>query len=348
MKQWIRFFILLFIIGCNKSDKNSISFYQGLIPREIKDRIYSDPSSSPSPEKIKLGRYLFYDIRMSINNTKACASCHAPEFSFTDNYRRSIGAYGDLTAQNSPPLINLIFNHYFTATDTSLHFPEQQINNPMFHDRPVELGWKGNEEEILKRFRSDSFYQLQFKYAFPGERDPVTVKNIQLCITSFIKTILCFQSPYDAYRYHGNKHALNESAVRGLTLFQSAELKCSQCHGGVNFNQPVFQSGPYFVTGLSGDSLLVKVPVLRNLAFTAPYLHDGSAESLEQVIDLYASGGLRIVNKKHAFIKGFKLNSQERADLISFLLSLSDSSVIKNPEYANPFTENEIKKYPAP
>jgi len=348
MKNWIPVFFLLIFAACNKTDVNPFSFYRRLIPAPIKDSIYLDPSNPPSPEKIKLGRYLFYDNRISINNTKACASCHDPKFSFTDNYRRSIGAFGDLTKQNAPPLINLIFNRYFTATDTSLHFPEEQINNPMFHDDPVELGWKGNEDEMVKRFSSNSFYRKQFKLAFPGENDPVTIKNIQQSITSFIKTILSLQSPYDDYLYNNNKHALNESAVRGMQLFRSSPLKCSQCHSGINFNQPVFQSIPYFFTGLSGDSLMIKVPTLRNLAFTAPYLHDGSIETLEQVIGLYETGGSSNVNNKHALITGFKLNSQERRDLLSFLLSLSDSSVLKNPAYANPFSDDETKKYPTP
>jgi cytochrome c peroxidase len=348
MKNWISVFFLLLIIACNKSAKNSYSYYREFIPSQIKDSIYSDLSNPPSAEKIKLGRYLFYDNRMSINNTKACASCHDPKFSFTDNYRRSIGAYGDLTQHNAAPLINIIFNRYFTATDTSLHFPEQQINNPMFRDHPVELGWKGNEEEMLKRFNSDTFYPQQFKHVFPDDKDPVSIKNIQKSITSFIKTIISLQSPYDDYYYRNNKNALNESAIKGMQLFQSPELKCSQCHGGINFNQPVFQTFPYMITGLSGDSAMLKVPTLRNLAFTAPYLHDGSAETIVDVIKLYEAGGSSNVNNKHQFIKGFKLNSQERRDLLSFLLSLSDSSVLINPAYANPFSEDETKKYQCP
>lgn len=348
MKKWIAVFFLLLILACSKTGKDPFSFYRQLIPSQIKDSIFLSASNPPSPEKIKLGRYLFYDNRISINNTKACASCHDPKFSFTDSYRRSIGAYGDLTAHNAPPLINLIFNRYFTATDTSLHFPEQQINNPMFRDQPVELGWKGNEEEMLDRFRANSFYGQQFRLAFPGEKDPVSVKNIQQSITSFIKTILSFHSPYDDHFYYNKKMALNESAARGMLLFRSSELKCSQCHSGVNFNQPVFQSLPHFTTGFAADPSKLKVPTLRNLAFTAPYLHDGSAETLLRVIELYEAGGMSSVNNKHPFIKGFKLNSQERNDLLSFLLSLSDSSVLKNPEYADPFSDDETKKYQMP
>jgi len=349
MNKWIPVLLMLFVIACNRTaKKDPYSFFRPLIPAGIKDSIYLNPFNTATPEKIKLGRYLFYDNRISINNTKACVSCHDPKFSFTDNYRRSIGAYGDLTAHNAPPLINLIFNRYLTATDSSLHFPEQQINNPMFGDQPVELGWKGNEKEMLKRYSSDPFYLEQFKLAFPGEKDPCTILNIQQSITSFIKTIFSFQSPYDDQTDRHIKNAMTESAVRGMQLFRSPVLKCSQCHGGINFDQPVFQPSPYFITGFTGDSVKYKVPTLRNLAFTAPYLHNGSAETLLQVIELYQAGGDQHVKNKHPFITGFKLNSQEQRDLLSFLLSLSDSSVLKNPAYANPFSDDEIKRYPTP
>lgn len=337
---------ILFIIACNLEVETPVEYFRKLIPSAIKDSIYIYSYNKPSAPKISLGRYLFYDNRLSINNTKACASCHDPKFSFTDNYRRSIGAHGDLTQHNAPPLINLIFNRYLTAADSSLNFPEQQIHNPMFRNNPVELGWKGSEEKILQRFSSDSLYQQLFQNAFPNETDPVTVNNIQFAITSFIKTIVSVQSPHD-------KGVPETSASNGLLLFQSMKLQCSQCHSGVNFNKPGFEAAPYFNTGFFADTIQhkglaaitgnkndmgkYKVPTLRNLAFTAPYLHDGSAETLEQVIQLYEQGGQPSVTNKHPFITGFKLNSQQRKELISFLLSLSDSSILTNPAYSNPW-----------
>jgi cytochrome c peroxidase len=349
------FFVSILLFSCGKKNNTAgHGFFQQQVPSTAKDSFFLFSQNEFTKEKATLGRYLFYDNRLSINNTKACASCHDPKFSFTDNYRKSIGAYGDLTTHNSPPLINLIFNQFLTAADSSFHFPEQQVQNPMFRKNPIELGWKGNEENMLGRFRADSFYTQQFQTAFPGEMNPVTIKNIQYAITSFIKTIISFQSPYDDYQHRNKKDALPSSAINGLQLFQSAQLQCNRCHGGINFNQPGFQSAPYFNTGFFTDTLLhkglavvtankndggkYKVPTLRNLAFTAPYLHDGSAETLEDVIRLYEQGGYPSVQNKHPFITGFKLNSQQRSDLISFLLSLSDSSVLTNPAYTNPWT----------
>jgi cytochrome c peroxidase len=355
--KFVSIFILVcacIFVGCKEKPIGQTQDLSSLVPDKWRSQIIHNSANPYSANKATLGRYLFYDNRLSINNTKACASCHDPKFSFTDNYRRSIGAYGDLTQHNSPPLINLIFQQYFTAADSSVHFPEQQIQNPMFRTNPIELGWKGNEESMLNRFSTDSFYRQQFQTAFPEEMNPVTVKNIQYAITSFIKTIISFQSPYDDYQHRNKKEALSSSAINGLRIFQSAQLQCNQCHGGINFNQPGFQSAPYFNTGFFTDTLLhkglavvtankndygkYKVPTLRNLAFTAPYLHDGSAETLEEVIQLYQQGGYPSIQNKHPFITGFKLNSQQRNDLISFLLSLSDSSVLTNPAYANPWT----------
>lgn len=360
MKSFVVFILFLFFIGwsCFNGNKNkkTISekdFIKKYIPDFITDRIYFFTDNNFTEEKATLGRYLFYDTRLSVNNTKACASCHDPKFSFTDSYRRSIGSYGDLTPHNAPPLINLVFNRYLTAADSTLHFPEQQIQRPMFNDHPIELGWKNNEEKILQHFSTDNFYKAAFEKGFPDEANPVTVKNIQYAITCFIKTIISFNSPYDAFVYQNKKDALTPSAQRGMQLFRSNELKCAQCHGGVNFNQPVFQSAPFFNTGFFTDTILnkglagniplaenlgkYKVPTLRNLLFTAPYLHDGGAESLTVVIQQYEQGGKKSVINKHAFIGGFKLNSHQRSDLVAFLQSLSDSGVLNNPAYNNPW-----------
>lgn len=340
------FIITICLYACNKRKADGTTNLLKLIPPTVTDSVYLDLLNEFTNEKALLGRYLFYDNRLSINSTKACASCHDPKFSFTDGYRRSIGAYGDLTQHNAPPLINLIFNQYLTAADSSLHFPEQQIQNPMFHDNPVEMGWNNNEEELLKRISSNKTYQELFKTAFPNDENPFTVRHLQYSISSFVKTILSFQSPYD-------KKMLNKKEQKGFELFQSSKLKCNKCHSGVNFNKPLFQTSPYFNTGFFTDTSInkglfaftnnktdegkYKVPTLRNLAFTAPYLHDGSAETLEQVIQLYEQGGKPSALNKHPFISGIKLNSQQRNDLVAFLLSLSDSTVITNNAFTNPW-----------
>jgi cytochrome c peroxidase len=365
----------LLFAGCHSKSNEVKNNFTSLLPAIITDSYYLSSDNPFTKEKAELGRYLFYDRRLSVNNTKACASCHAQEFSFTDSYRRSIGAFGDLHQRNAKPLINLVLEEYLTAADSSLHFPEQQIKNPMFNEHPVELGWKGNEEKILSRIKSDPLYKSLFLKAFPEDKGPVTTQQVQYSITSFLKTILSFSSSYDNYKYKKIRTALSSSQISGMNLFFSDSLKCGSCHGGFNFNTPAGKDN-YSNTGLynigdngsypgydrgliektdnPADMGRYKVPVLRNLAFTAPYFHDGSAETLEEVLAVYENGGRKIDTGayrgdgrknpyKSPLIQGFKLNSQERKNIINFLFSLTDSSILKNPAYANPFTQDETK-----
>lgn len=355
---------------------------QSIIPSYIHDSIFLSPENPYSDQKAAIGHYLFYDRRISFNQTKSCASCHDPAFSFSDGYRRSIGAAGDLVQHNAPPLINIIFQKYLTAADSSLHYPEQQINNPLFHDRPVELGWKGNEAIILQRLKSDSLYARQLPLAFPNDKDAFSIVHIEQCITSFVKTIISFDAPYDRYVYKKDSNALSAAAKNGMRLFFSDSLSCSHCHNGCGFATPLVRDSHhqplyYFNTGLyniggngqypfsdqglieythqAGDMGKFRVPTLRNLAFTAPYFHDGSMATLEEIIDVYENGGRVIMQGplagdgrknpfRHTLIKGFHLSLQERSDLVHFLLSLSDSAVCKNPLYTNPFKGDETKK----
>lgn len=343
------------------------------LPSNLKDSVYLYPGNPFSEAKARLGKYLFYDRRLSVNDTKSCATCHAPEFSFTDNYIRSIGALGALHQRNARPLINLVFKQYLTAADSSIHFPEQQINNPMFNTTPVEMGWKGNEKIILEKLMKDKLYATLFAKAFPGQQQPFTVTNVQYAITSFIKTIISLSSPYD--NYINKKIELDSSVIRGMQLFFSKNLQCASCHAGKDFDTPANKDfyantglynndnafhypeadkGLFEITGKKEDIGKFRIPTLRNLAFTGPYLHDGSAASLTDVILIYENGGRvitkgsnkgdgRINTNKNSLIKGFQLNSQQRNDLISFLLSLSDSSILTNPRYANPYIEDETK-----
>ena len=374
--------LISIVLSCNPSTSNQHrNHFSDLIPSYIKDSVYLSAENPFSKEKANLGRYLFYDRRLSFNQTKACASCHDPQFSFTDSYRRSTGALGDNLQHNAPPLVNLVFNKYLTLADSSLHFPEQQINNPMFHSQPIEMGWKGNEALIIDRIKKDTFYSRQMKLVFPDEKNPFTKQHIQFAIACFIKTIFSFNSVYDRYRQTGKEALLSASEKRGMDLFFSERLACSHCHSGINFSTPVItddqgrkayyqNTGLYNVNGrgyypaydqglveLSRNSIDMgkyRVPTLRNLLFTAPYFHDGSAAALDEVINVYANGGRNIISGAYAgdgrknpyknnLINGFRLTSPEKNDLIHFLLSLSDSSVCNNPLYANPFKQDETK-----
>jgi cytochrome c peroxidase len=324
-----------------------------------------------------LGRYLFFDRRLSINNTRSCGTCHNPQFAFTDGYKRSLGAFADLHQRNTQPLFNVEYLKYFTAADSTLHSPLQQMNNPLFNTHPIEMGVKGNEDIILKRVKDDTLYQELFSNA----KSEITFDIIKLAINNFIFSLQSNNSNYDKY-VKGDTNALNKSEKRGLQLFFSSELKCATCHGGFNFSTPNITNERgdtifYFNTGLYNidrkgaypqydqglfqltqkktDMGKFRVPTLRNLAYTAPYLHDGSAASIMEIINIYANGGRVITDginngngksnpNKHSLINGFFINETDKLNLHNFLLSLSDSGFIQNKNYQNPFTEDETKK----
>lgn len=327
--------------------------------------------------KIQLGRYLFFDRRLSVNNTRSCATCHNPQFAFTDGYKRSLGAFADLHQRNTQPLFNLSYLKFLTAADSTLHTPLQQMDNPLFSDHPSEMGVKGSEEKILQKIKADESY----RQLFGSIKKEISWINIKSAISSFINSLYSGSSPYDKF-VKGDTEALTVSQKRGMQLFFSKELKCVSCHGGYNFSTPsvtaekgdsifYFNTGLYNVDGNGAypgydqglyqltknkvDMGKFRVPSLRNLAFTAPYFHDGSAASLTEVVDSYSNGGRNIRQGifkgdgsknpyKHALIKGFHISEADKINLISFLQSLSDSSFINNPAYQNPFTGDETKK----
>ncbi len=327
---------------------------------------------------IKLGRYLFYDRRLSVNNTRSCGTCHNPQFAFTDGYKRSLGVFADLHQRNTQPLFNLSYLKYFTAADSSFRSPFHQMDNPLFNSHPEEMGVKGNEEKILKGIKADKLYVSLFASAFPGQQDIVNWEKIKESISAFLFTIISANAVFDRYT-NGDSSILSVSQKEGMKLFFSDRLKCSNCHGGFNFSSPTVSNEKgdtiyYFNTGLYNvndkglypgydqglfqltenkqDIGKYRVPSLRNLAFTAPYFHDGSAENLEEVIDAYAAGGRNILlgvykgdgrahPEKSELIKGFTITLQQRMDLINFLFSLSDSAFINNPSISNPFTTDE-------
>ena len=326
--------------------------------------------------QIELGRHLFFDRRLSVNNTRSCGTCHNPQFAFTDGYKRSLGAFADLHQRNTQPIFNLSLLKFLTAADSSIRTPLQQMENPLFNTHTIEMGAAGHKAEILARINKDKKYKDLFANA--GYQSDW--EHIEKAISQFEESITSFNSAYDKY-LQGDRNALTASEKNGKQLFFSANLKCATCHGGQNFSTPsivepngdtafYFNIGLYNVDGKGAfpaydqglnehtkskkDIGKFRVPTLRNLAFTAPYFHDGSAASLLEVIDHYASGGRNIADgiykgngntnpNKHTFISGFSISPKEKIDLIEFLLSLSDSNFIKNPTYQNPFGADETK-----
>ncbi len=343
------------------------------------------PSNFPQPwvsennpmseAKFQLGRRLFYDTRLSGNGSKACASCHLQKLAFTDGKAFSSGATGQLTLRSAMPLANAVYHPTLTWGNPSLTSLEQQMEVPLFATDPVEMGVNdSNRETVLQRLRDDTDYVSRFKESFPQQSQPITFENVIKSIATFQRGILSGNSRFD--RYQRGETILTPAERRGLDLFNSEKAECFHCHAGFNFNDQVVYTGlkfiekPFHNTGLynlggtgafpipnRGVYEVTKNPTdmgafraqsLRNVAVTAPYMHDGSIATLEEVLDFYADGGRNITEGAYAgdgrynpfkseLITLIDLNAQEKADIVAFLKTLTDDSLLTNPRYANPF-----------
>jgi cytochrome c peroxidase len=277
--------------------------------------------------KIQLGRYLFYDQRMSLNNTTSCASCHHQELAFTDGRAQAIGATQQLHPRSAMSLVNLASATAFNWNDPSVHSLEQQALKPMRSTSPIELGL--NEPSFLKLIREDATYRPLFRQAFPQEANPYTILNVTRALAAFERTITSSSSPYDRFHRDGDDQAISESAKRGeILFFLDGGPSCFRCHSGPNFSD-----SKYHNNGL-GAAGKFKTPTLRNIGLTAPYMHDGSLDTLEKVVDHYATGG----KPGHdPIMRGFPLTRQNRIDLVEFLKSLTDESLLQDQRYSNPW-----------
>lgn len=324
------------------------------------------PADNPmSDAKVELGRLLFYDKRLSADGSFSCATCHQQAHAFTDGRKLAIGVTGEAHPRNSMSLTNAAYNPVLTWADPAQHLLETQALTPMFGTHPVEMGLAGREAMIVKLLSGDARYTRLFHAAFPQEKDAGTLPNLTRAIAAFERTLLSFDSPYDRYRYGGDKTAISASAMRGETLFFSERMKCFHCHGGINFTDtvmherlehpemafhntglynvdgkgayPADNTGVMAVTGKPEDMGKFRAPTLRNIAVSAPYMHDGSIATLDEVLEHYARGGRAANPLKSEFITGFTMSTQEKEDLIAFLQSLTDYGFLRDPAFADPY-----------
>lgn len=323
------------------------------------------PADNPmSDVKVELGRLLFYDKRLSADGSFSCATCHQQERAFTDGRKLALGVTGQFHPRNSMSLANAAYNPVLTWADPMQHALEAQALTPMFGTQPVEMGLAGREA-MITRLLADARYARLFRAAFPQEKEPGTLPNLTRAIAAFERTLLSFDSPYDRYRYGGDKDAISASAKRGEALFFSERMKCFHCHGGINFTDTVMHgrlehpemafhntglynldgkgayppdnTGVMAVTGKAADMGRFRAPTLRNIAVTAPYMHDGSIATLGEVLDHYAHGGRAANPLKSEFLTGFTLSAQEKEDMIAFLQSLTDYGFLRDPAFGDPY-----------
>ncbi len=301
------------------------------------------PTANPiSPAKVELGRHLFYDQRLSVNNAQSCASCHRQELAFTDGLAQAKGTTGELHPRSSMSLVNIAYAPALTWANSALTALEEQALTPMFGTQPVELGLHGLESTLLQKLRAVPTYQRLFPAAFPGEPDPVTIPNLTRALAAFQRTIISTRSPYDRYRYGGDSDAISPAAKRGELLFFSGEKAgCFQCHGGWNFSGPVRHArapevkAEFHDTRVAAQPASFRAPTLRNIALTAPYMHNGSLTTLSDVIDHYARQTPNPA--RPSILRPFQLTPQEKADLIAFLNTLTDHELLRDPRWSNPW-----------
>jgi cytochrome c peroxidase len=309
-----------------------------------------------STAKVALGRYLFYDTRLSGNGQQACATCHEQARAFTDGRAHARGSTGAEHPRSSMSLVNVAYASVLTWGNPSVVNLEEQALVPMFGDHPVELGLTRPGTELLARLRRVAEYQRLFPAAFEGSDDPFTIENVTRAIASFERTIISGRSPYDRYHFDRQDDAIPAAARLGEQLFFSSPLSCFRCHGGFTFSgatdfegrraggPPEFHNnglsnaagGIFDVTGRAEDFGKFKAPTLRNIAVTGPYMHDGSVATLEVVLEYYAAGG-RDQRNKSELIHGFPLKADQERDLISFLQTLTDDELLRDPRFSNPW-----------
>jgi cytochrome c peroxidase len=292
-----------------------------------------------SADKVALGRRLFYDVRLSGNGTQACASCHRQQHAFTDGRARAVGSTGETHPRSAMSLVNAAYGASFTWLDGGHASLEDQMLVPLFGVKPLEMGLKGREEEAVARLKADPLYPKLFAAAFAGDPEPVSLPNARKAIAAFERTIISGDAPYDRLVWRDDRGALSEPARRGMALFFSDRLSCSKCHAGFTFSGPAaWQGGPkpeptFHDNGLGGR---FRAPTLRNIAVTAPYMHDGRFATLEDVIDHYAKGGTASPGRS-PLVRGFTITEAEKRDLVEFLKSLTDEQLLGNPEISGPF-----------
>ena len=287
-----------------------------------------------SEVRVVLGRYLFYDARLSVNGTQSCASCHRQELAFTDGRATARGATGQDHPRSAMSLVNIAYSEVLTWSNPLLHSLERQALVPMFGEHPVELGLSGRESAVLTVLHADPVYRLHFAKAFP-EPAPFTFANIAKAIACFERTIISARSPYDRYYTGNDPGAISEAAKRGEVLFYTyPNAGCFRCHGGLAFSDASSHN-----TALHpSDPRKFKTPTLRNIAITAPYMHDGSIATFEEVLDHYATGGRAHGNpNRDPRMKPLALTSQNRADLLAFLHTLTDEELLRDLRFANPW-----------
>jgi cytochrome c peroxidase len=328
-------FVLLFLGGCKaKPSETPLGTPLSIHPPLGLPPVPIPPDNPPTVETVALGRKLFYDQRLSKDNTLACATCHNPQYDFSDGQALSKGFGGAIGVRNAPTLLNVAYLPFQFWDGRALNL-EQQVESPMIN--PIEMN-QAHDVSVTKLAR-DPIYREMFRRAFGS--DDITLGRIERSLASFERTLLSGNSAFDRFEYGGEKNALTAAQLRGFTVFLDPQKgNCAVCHTvdskyalftdgkfhntgeGVTDDGTIKDPGRFHQTQVDTDRGAFKTPTLRNVAHTAPYMHDGSLKTLQAVVDFYAGGGNSnpYLDKE---MKSIHLSGQDRTDLVEFLNALT-------------------------
>lgn len=329
------FFILILLFSLSACTRE-----KDVLP-EREHKYFYVPAGFPSPfyditnsitaEKFNLGKKLFFDPILSLDNTISCATCHQQNMAFADDVSFSVGINGNIGNRNSPTLINLAWNSNF-MWDGGVNHIEVQPLAPLTN--PNEMG--NSLQPIIAKLNSNNEYKIAFQNIY--QTDSITSAQLMKVLANFMSCLISSKSKYDSYLK--GEMAFTTSELNGLQLFNQ---NCNSCHtaplftnnsyenNGIGFDPNHPDAGRYIITLVNSDSLKFKVPTLRNIEYSAPYMHDGRFSSLNDVLDHYASGNF--APGTHPNVQNIQLNAQEKNDLLNFLKTLTDYEFLNNSDF---------------
>jgi cytochrome c peroxidase len=324
------------LIACAKDESDHQIIPSSLekiaIPKGLPEIVFPSDNAF-TPQRWELGKKLFYDKRLSIDSTISCASCHQQKFGFADNQPFTAGVLGRAATRNAPSLVNVAYHPYFTR-EGGVPTLEMQILIPIAEHN--EFGF--NLVRLVERLSKDSTYQNMARTAYNRNLDAFSITR---AISTFERSLISGDSKYDIFV--AGKASLTSLEKEGMNLFFSEKTQCSSCHSGFNFTNYAFENNGLYeiyedagrmrLTNKMEDLALFKVPSLRMIGVTAPYMHDGSLANLFDVIEHYNQGGKDHPNKNKK-LKKLGLSLQEKNALVAFLNTLTDKSFLSNSYFS--------------
>lgn len=320
--------------------------FQPALPEFVTDYFEPMPMPKENPmtrEGVELGRYLFYDGILSENRTMSCAACHQQAYAFSDPRQFSFGVRGDLGVKQSMSVVNLAWSN-FLFWDGRAKTLEAQANDPITNPIEMASSWA----IILPRLQSHADYPKRFYKAFGTSK--IDSNLVLKALAQFERSIVSFNSRFDRYFFGGDASVFTKEEERGLDLFFSEGASCNHCHSDVLLTDNFFRnngldmkpdSGIARTTGLSKDVGKMRVPTLRNIALTAPYMHDGRFKTLEEVVNFYfdkVNGGSPNLDDHMMMLTNrVYFGESDRKALVAFLKTMTDSTLIRNKAYSDPY-----------